>query len=348
MTPSNYKSFRLKRPQVSFLFEKKPFLIMLLLTIILFSIMIISLSTGSVDVPFNRVIMSLLGKGNPVEHFTIVTLRLPRILLGMFAGIGLALSGAILQGLVRNPLASPDIIGVNSGASIMAVLFITKLSPYLSIHFLPLFAFMGSILTVLILYLLAWKNGVTPFRLILVGFGITAILGATQTLLMISGDITSAGSAYTWLTGSLHATKWYEVQIVILWMLLLVPTALILTKALNLQQVGDEITISLGGKLQYLRILLVLVAACLAAISVAFAGGIGFIGLMAPHISRKLVGTSYGQLLPCSALIGAILVVLSDWIGRTWFGPLDIPVGVFTSLIGAPFFLYLFITMGKK
>ncbi|OEF97397.1 FecCD family ABC transporter permease [Desulfuribacillus alkaliarsenatis] len=348
MSQSTYTTLRLKRLLVSFQVQTKALWIMIALSLFLLGLMTVSLKSGTTDVSFERLVWILLGHGNSVENFSVLTLRLPRILLGVLVGVGLALAGAILQGMIRNPLASPDVIGVNSGASLMAVIFITLLYDRLNIHFLPLFAFAGALLVVATLYALAWKNGVTPFRLILVGFGITAMLGAIQTILMISSDIARSASAYTWLTGSLHATKWYEVQIVFGWMLVLIPALIFLVSSLNLQQVSDDITVSLGGRLQFIRFGTIGIAACLAGISVAFAGGIGFIGLMAPHIARKLVGTSYGQLLPCAALVGAILVVLSDWIGRTWFAPLDIAAGVFTALIGAPFFLYLFVRMRNK
>lgn len=348
MISSKQKKIRLKNIPISFIADQKFFFILTTLFVLLLALMLVSLGSGTISISIPRVILTLLGEGSAVENFAILKHRLPRILLGVLVGSGLALSGAILQGLIKNPLASPDIIGINSGASLMAVIFIILLGDQFSIRLLPLFSFLGSLFTVFILYILSWKNGINPFRMVLIGFGVTALLGSAQTIIMLNGNITAVGSAYTWLTGSLHATQWHEVRIVAFWMLILIPTTLLMAMSLNLQQVSDDITVSLGGNLQRIRVILIILAACLAGISVAFAGGIGFVGLMAPHIARKLVGTSYGQLLPCSALVGSIIVVFADWIGRTWFAPLDIAVGVFTALIGAPFFLYLFISMGKK
>lgn len=350
MKAGAYRTFRLKWPAVSFLIDTRALVILLVLVAVLAAIMMISLGSGTTKVGFWRLLATFLGDGTNSEKFAVLRLRMPRVLIGCLVGMGLALSGAILQGMVRNPLASPDIIGVSSGASIMAVLFITVLRDAwgLSIQFLPLFAFTGAILVVAIMYGLAWKGGVSPFRLILIGFGVTALIGSVQTILMLYGAITNTASAFVWLTGSLHATKWLEVQVVAGWMAVLLPLLAGLVMALNMQQVSDDITIGLGGRLQLIRLGLVAMAACLAGVSISFTGGIGFIGLMAPHIARKLVGTSYGQLLPCSALIGAILVVFADWIGRTWFAPLDIAAGVFTAMIGAPFFIYLFIRMRSK
>ncbi|TCK92409.1 iron complex transport system permease protein [Natranaerovirga hydrolytica] len=343
-----YSAIRLKRLPVSFMIQKQAMIVMLILSIILISISLISLSTGTIKIGMDRIFQTFIGSGTDIENFTILTLRLPRIILGILAGVGLSLSGAILQGLIRNPLAGPDVIGVNSGASLMAVIFITLFADTVSIHFLPFFAFFGAVLVVFFMYGLSWKNGVTPLRLILIGFGVKALLGAVQRILMLSGTMLRTSQAYTWLAGSLYATKWYEVQIVSIWMLILIPLLIVAVKSLNMQQVSDEITVSLGGRLQIIRLGLISLAACLAGIIIAFTGGIGFIGLMSPHIARKLVGTTYGQLLPCSALIGAILIVVSDWIGRTWFAPVEIAVGVFTSLLGAPFFIYLFIKMRNK
>lgn len=348
MIESSHKIFRAKNLPFSLLIQTRSLVAIIALFAFLLTLMLVSLSSGSNDITFYRMIITLKGEGTPIENFSVMTLRLPRILLGSLVGVGFALSGAILQGLIRNPLASPDIIGINSGASLMAVIFITLLHDYFDIAFLPLFAFSGALITSLVLYLLAWKKGVTPFRLILIGFGISSLLGAFQTMLMLSGDLARVGLAYKWLTGSLHATSWSDVKIVFIWMLILIPSLIFFIKALNLQQVSDEITINLGGRVQSIRIGLIIIAACLSGVSVSFAGGMSFVGLISPHIARKLVGTSYGQLLPCSALIGAILVVFSDWIGRTFFSPLDIAAGVFISLIGAPFFLYLFVMMDKK
>lgn len=348
MNRQGYTVIRLRKPRMSFLVQTRALMIMVVLAAVLIAIMLISLGSGTTPVSIDRVIATVFGHGTSAEHFAVMRLRMPRILLGCLVGTGLALAGAILQGMIRNPLASPDVIGVNSGASLMAVVFIALLGDKLSIHYLPLFAFLGALCVVFLMYGLAWKGGVSPFRLILIGFGVSALLGSVQTILMIFGPIWRTSQSYVWLTGSLHATKWYEVHVVSVWMAVLLPLLVGLVMALNLQQVSDDITVGLGGRLQLIRLGLIAMAACLAGISIAFAGGIGFIGLMAPHIARKLVGASNGQLLPCAALIGAILVVFADWIGRTWFAPLDIAAGVFTAMIGAPFFLYLFIRMRSK
>ena len=171
----------------------------------------------------------------------------------------------------------------------MAVLFIAIFSEKLSIYYLPLFAFFGGIAVVLLIYALAWKGGVNPLRLILIGFGIKALLSAAQTILMIYGPIWRTNQSYIWLTGSLHATQQYQVNIVFWWMIVLVPLLIVAVRALNMQQVSDDITVSLGGRLQFIRFGLIILAACLAGISIAFSGGIGFIGLMAPHTPANLL-----------------------------------------------------------
>ncbi|WP_018922976.1 FecCD family ABC transporter permease [Salsuginibacillus kocurii] len=347
MKSRTYQTFRANRMKFSFIAERKALFIMALLNVMLVGLVIVSLGSGSIDIPFQEVVAALFGFGSDSHQLTIFTIRMPRVLLGILVGVGLALSGAILQGMIRNPLAAPDIIGVTSGATLFAVLYISVFSATLSIQFLPLFAFAGALLAVVLLYLLAWKDGVSPIRLILVGIGLTALLGAGRTFMVIFSPIWQSSQAYTWTTGSLHASQWMEVQIIAGWLVVLIPLLILMVRALNLQAVSEEITIGLGGRLQWQRAGLIALAACFAGIAVAFGGGIGFVGLMAPHMARKLVGSSFGQLLPVAALLGALIVVLADWIGRTWFAPTDIPVGVFTAMIGAPFFIYLFVRMKK-
>jgi len=273
--------------------------------------------------------------------FVVETLRLPRALLALFVGVALGISGLILQSIIRNPLASPDIIGITSGASFGAVLFISLGTGIVSMNYLPFAAIAGGFMTAIIIYFLSWNKGVTPIRLVLIGIGIAAILKAGITFMLVYSDTYITSKAYIWLTGSLYAAKWSDVTSIFYWMLIPLPILLILGRTLNVSELGDDLATSVGINVQIQRLLFLLCSVILAGTAAAHAGGIEFVGLMAPHIARKFVGRSFVALIPLTACIGATLVLLADLIARTAFLPLDIPAGVFTAAIGAPFFIYL-------
>jgi iron complex transport system permease protein len=285
-------------------------------------------------------VKQLLGLGDGEHQFVIETLRLPRMVLSLLVGIALGVSGLILQGIVRNPLASPDIIGITGGAAVAAVMYITYFSE-LSIRWIPLVAMIGAGVVSLLIYVLAWKKGITPIRLVLIGIGVQAALGGLVTMMIVLSPTYSTSEAYIWLTGSVYGAKWSQVQSMLPWVLVFVPLALVLSRKVNVQELGDDVALGLGAKVQWNRFILLCVSVALAGAAVAFAGGIGFVGLISPHIARKLVGRSFASLVPVSALIGGLIVVLADVVARTAFLPYDLPAGVFVSGIGAPFFIYL-------
>ncbi|MGB2063828.1 MAG: FecCD family ABC transporter permease [Marinomonas gallaica] len=272
--------------------------------------------------------------------FVVETLRLPRILMAAMVGAALALSGLVLQSMIRNPLASPDIIGITSGASAAAVAFLSLFAG-LGMGWLPVFAIAGALVAALAIYVLAWRNGVTPMRLILVGIGVSAAMGAVTTLLIAVSSTATSITAYIWLTGSVYGSDWHDVRALAPWLLVSMPLALCLARRINAQELGDQLATGLGVSVQQLRLVLLGLSVLLAAPAVAYAGAVGFVGLIAPHIARRLVTRSFGLLMPATAMIGASLVMLADLIGRTLFQPLDIPAGVFVSAIGAPFFIFL-------
>lgn len=255
--------------------------------------------------------------------------------------------------MIRNPLASPDNLGLTGGAAVAVVGFLAFFSDdnnalTVSIKWMPLAAFLGAAIIGILIYLLAWKNGVSPIRLVLIGIGISALMDAFKTLMMILGPIYRASQANIWITGTVHGSTWANVSILLPLTIVLVTIAMILARKMNIQELGDDVATSVGVHVGRQRFTLMMVATALVGISVAFAGGIGFVGLMAPHMARKLVGSSYGALLPVSALVGGILVMVADLIGRTLFSPLEIPAGVFTSAIGAPYFIYLLFKTRKS
>lgn len=334
-------TFRSRKEHVSFRLEKRSLFVIGILALASVLALIIGTGFGSDYIAPLDVLRTVMGWGNGDFDFVVLTLRLPRVLLAMLVGIALGMSGAILQGIIRNPLASPDVIGITSGAAVAAVGFVTLLGGALSIKLLPLFAVAGALITALIIYMLSWKSGVTPIRLVLIGIGVSAITGAGTTFMLIISPFYTAGQAYIWLTGSVYGATWTDVNTIWPVLLIILPAAILLARSLNAQEFGDDLATGLGVTVQKHRFLLLACSVLLAGIAVSVAGTIGFAGLMAPHIARRLVGRMFGSLLLVSGLIGGLLVFAADLIGRTLFVPLDVPAGVFTAGVGAPFFLYL-------
>lgn len=278
--------------------------------------------------------------GDESYGFIVNTLRLPRALVAFLVGAALAVSGAILQGLTRNPLAAPDIVGVNAGAGLAAVTLIVVF-PSVPSMLLPLAAFVGAFAVAMLLYLLAWRGSSSPLRLILIGVGLGAIATALTTTMIVFGEIIEVSKALVWLTGSVYGRTWEHIYLLLPWLVVFVPLSFVLSRNLNTLNFGEEVARGLGSRIEIERGVLLLCSVALAAAAVATAGTIGFVGLIAPHIARRFVGPSHGGLLPTSAMTGGALVVLADLAGRLSFGATEIPCGIVTAAIGAPFFLYL-------
>lgn len=343
---SKYKNFRLLNGKVSFLLDRKAGLTFIVLMIIAFIVFVVSTAIGEMKINPLTVLKVFVGSGPEMETLIISSFRLPRIIIALLVGISLAVAGGILQGMIRNPLASPDVLGITGGASAAVVAFLALFSDEsnaltVSITWLPLAAFLGAGVVAFLVYFLAWKNGVSPIRLVLIGIGISTLMQALTTLMMIMGPIYQASQANIWITGTVYGSNWSNVATLLPWAVVFLIIAFAAARTINIQELGDEVATGLGGKIQKQRFFLLMISTALIGGSVAFAGGIGFVGLMAPHMARRLVGSSFGALLPASALIGGILVMLADLIGRTMFSPLEIPAGVFTAGIGAPYFIYL-------
>ncbi|GIN12566.1 iron ABC transporter permease [Shouchella clausii] len=301
---------------------------------------IIGLSVGSQWVSPFEVIAYFLG-GAEQHAFVIGALRFPRMAVAFLAGAALGIAGLILQEVVRNPLASPDVIGITSGASAAAVGFITLTNGTISIRYLPLAAIFGAGIAACLIYGLAWKRGASTMRLVLTGIGVAAVMNATTTLFLIISPIQAASQAYTWLVGSVYGRTLSDAAVMAPWAVLLGAGVLFCSRAIQVHQLGDSVAIGLGARVQLQRLVFVILSVGLAGTAVAFAGAIGFVGLVAPHLARLLVGRPFVALVVASALIGGWLVFFADVVARTAFLPLDIPVGVFISGIGAPFFIYL-------
>lgn len=319
---------------------KHSFLLFLGLTCLVAALSLLSLSVGGVSVPLKEVLASLTGRNAEASNLIIMQFRLPRIVAAILIGAALAVAGALLQGVIRNPLASPDLLGVTGGASVAVVAFMTFVTGY-SIHWVPFIAIGGALVATTINYVFAWKKGVSPFRLVLIGIGISTAMGALTTFLLISGPAYLAAQVLNWMTGSIYGTNWSYIEVLWPWVAVFIPLSLLLAKELNVQSLGEDVARGLGSRLQLSRMILLFYSVALAGAAVGVAGTISFIGLMAPHIARMLVGNSYKLIIPVSALIGAIILLLADLAGRMLFQPLDVPAGVFTAGIGAPFFMYL-------
>lgn len=328
----------------SFQISRRTLIMILLLLAANVITMIICVGIGSTFISPIAVIRTLFGVGDPADAMIIFSLRMPRVVVAVMVGAALSISGALLQGIVRNPLTSPDIIGISGGASLGTVIFILYFS-HVSIRFMPISSIAGAFAAALLIYLFAYRRGITPLRLVLIGIGMSTAITAVTYMLILSSSFTPtavAVKAFTFMTGSIYGVSWdRDVLTMLPWMVILIPAALIYARHLNVQELGDEIATSVGSSVQFKRTILLVISVALAGVAVAIGGAINFIGLMAPHIARKLVGPAYGGVIPVSALIGSLVLLLSDLVARIAFIPLDIPAGVFTAAIGAPFFIYL-------
>jgi len=336
-----------------FNFKKHPFFATILLFIVVVLIMIFSAGSGEYPLSPQNVLSALFGLGDDFARTIVIDFRLPRIVMALFVGISLAVSGAILQGITKNPLASPDLIGITAGASFAVVLFLSLFSDennslMVSIHWLPLFAFLGATLTALIVFFLSWKNGIAPFRLLLIGIAVAAFMNAGTTIWMLMGPIYRASQATIWTTGSIYGANWSQVKVLVPWSILLIVIALLLRRQMNILELGDDIATSVGSQVQKNRVILLLISTGLTGVAVAFAGGIGFVGLLAPHIARRIVGPKFQTMILFTAGIGALLVLVADWIARVAFAPIEVPAGVWTAAVGAPYFIFLLLTERRR
>lgn len=337
-----YKTIRSTRYKFSFLAEPKTVWTTLLLLLLCLAVMIISTGIGSQYISPLDVLKALFGKADPLQQVIVDKLRLPRIVVAALIGASLAVAGAIVQSVIRNPLASPDVTGITEGASFGAVLFIFLFTDTLSVFWLPLAAISGAFVVTALLYILAWKRGISPLRLVLIGIGISAAVKSISYMLIISGPLQLADRSLTFMTGSIYGASWDKDVLVLLpWTAVLLPIAWLHARNVNIQLLGDDVASSAGAPVQKHRLVLLTLSVALAGAAAAFGGAIGFIGLIAPHMARKLAGPSFGSLLPVSALLGALLLLLADLVARTAFLPQDVPAGVFTAAIGAPFFIFL-------
>lgn len=324
--------------------KKNLFIISLLFMLIVIAF-IISMNTGFIRLSPIEVIQTLFGYGNEKQHLILFEFRLPRIIISVLVGMGLAVSGCVLQGISRNSLADPGILGINAGAGLTVILFIsffpsTAAAP---VFLLPVLAFLGAGITATIIYTLAYKRneGISPMRLILTGVAVAAGISSAMIVLTLRLSPENYHFVATWLAGSIWGSNWMYVLSVLPWIIVLIPFVFSKARVLNILNLGDLAATGLGASIEKERRILLASAVGLAGASVSISGGIGFVGLIGPHLARQLVGSRHQYLIPASALTGGLLVLIADTIGRWILQPSEIPAGIVVAVIGAPYFLYL-------
>jgi iron complex transport system permease protein len=326
------------------LLKKQRLFLAVLLTLIIVTA-VVSMGMGAAALSYDRLIPTLLGEGTFKEEFVLFSIRLPRILITVLAGMALALSGAILQGITRNDLADPGIIGINSGAGVAVAIFFLffPIEPGSFVYMLPLVAFFGAILTVCLIYLFSYtkNSGLEPVRLVLVGIGFSMALSGAMIVLISSAEREKVDFIAQWLAGNIWGTDWPFIWALLPWLVILIPFTLFKANRLNLLGISEPAAISVGVSIEKERIILLITAVALAASAVSVTGGISFIGLMAPHIAKTLVGPRNQLFIPLAILIGGWLLLFADTIGRNLIEPNGLPAGIMVAFIGAPYFMYL-------
>lgn len=317
----------------------------LLLLLLLSSLL--SLNLGAVSISPEEVFRTFAGDGTEKQKLILFEIRLPAIILAFLVGAGMAISGAVLQSITRNELAEPGILGINAGAGLAVITYISFFQTAtdglsaLNTYMLPIFAFLGAILTGGIIMVLAWKRGLHSIRLILVGIGINAGLSAILIALQLRLEPHDFVKAMVWLSGDLWATQWQYIWAILPWFIILIPYILHKAHTLNVMNLGSPISTALGIRTNRERLILLVLAVTLAGVGVTAGGGIAFLGLIAPHIARRLVGPRHQLLLPTSAILGALVLVLADTIGKNMLSPTEIPAGLVVSIVSVPYFLYI-------
>ncbi|MBL1288818.1 FecCD family ABC transporter permease [Streptomyces sp. NPDC057067] len=331
--------------QVSFVWRPWMVCVTLLLAAATFLVFCLSIGIGDFPIGLSRVIATILGRGEQVDEFVIMDLRMPRALAGLLVGIALGVSGAITQSVARNPLASPDILGITGGASATAVFLVTvsggAATAVVSTVGLSAAALVGGLGTGLLVYFLAWRRGVDGFRLILIGISVTAVMEAITTWLLTKADIRDVARAQVWLVGSLDNRSWDEVRVVFWCTLVLMVVVAAVAFQFKPLHLGDEVAAGLGVRFSGVRAVLLLCAVLLAAAAVSAAGPVPFVALVAPQVAMRLVRYPTPPLV-ASGLVGALLLIGADLTARSAL-PVTLPVGVVTAAIGGPFLVYLLV-----
>jgi iron complex transport system permease protein len=306
-----------------------------------FAASVVLIGTGDFPISAGDVVRTLAGNGDAGQEFIVNELRLPRVLVGLLVGASLGLGGALFQAVTRNPLGSPDVLGLGQGATAGALVMIVLFSG--SAVQVTMGALVGGLATGLAIYLLAWKRGVHGYRLVLVGIGVSAIVTAVNGYLLTVSDIVDAARAVVWMTGSLNGRDWDQVRPLLGLCAVLVPLVLANARGLRMMEMGDDVSGALGVRVERVRALLMVAAVLLTASATAAAGPVGFVALIAPQLARRLTRSPGPNLLP-SLCMGAALLVTADWASQRLFGADQLPVGVVTGVLGGVYLLWLLVT----
>ncbi|MGZ9397892.1 FecCD family ABC transporter permease [Staphylococcus aureus] len=304
-----------------------------------------SITSGEYNIPVERFFKTLIGQGDAIDELILLDFRLPRMMITILAGAALSISGAIVQSVTKNPIAEPGILGINAGGGFAIALFIAigKINADNFVYVLPLISILGGITTALIIFIFSFnKNeGVTPASMVLIGVGLqTALYGGSITIMSKFDDKQSDFIA-AWFAGNIWGDEWPFVIAFLPWVLIIIPYLLFKSNTLNIIHTGDNIARGLGVRLSRERLILFFIAVMLSSAAVTVAGSISFIGLMGPHIAKRIVGPRHQLFLPIAILVGACLLVIADTIGKIILQPGGVPAGIVVAIIGAPYFLYL-------
>ncbi|MEU1692570.1 FecCD family ABC transporter permease [Streptomyces hirsutus] len=312
-----------------------------LLLLVALTASVVLIGTGDFPIPAADVVRTLLGEGDPGQEFIVTELRLPRVLVGLLVGASLGLAGALFQSISRNPLGSPDVLGLGQGATAGALVVIVLFSG--TANQVALGALVGGLATGFAIYLLAWKRGVHGYRLVLVGIGVSAVVTAVNGYLLTKSDIVDAARAIVWMTGSLDGRDWDQVWPLLALCAILVPLVLANSRGLRMMEMGDDVSYALGVRVERVRLVLMLSAVLLTAAATAASGPVGFVALTAPQLARRLTRSPGPNLVPAMCM-GAALLVSADWISQRAFGAGQLPVGVVTGVLGGVYLLWLLVT----
>jgi iron complex transport system permease protein len=317
------------------------------LALVLVSVAVMSLELGSTRMSWPRVAATLAGRGEWLESLVIFEMRMPRIALGAMIGAGLATAGVVLQGITRNELASPSTVGVTAGSG-LGMVFLLVVFPAATARLpllLPAGAVVGAAAITVLVFALAYRQGtVLPRRLLLVGIAVGYGASAAMLLFSLRMDFVTYNRVVTWISGTLAAADWKSILLLLPFCLVLIAAALSQSRVLNVLALGDGVAAGLGVAVERQRLVLLAVATVLTSACVAIAGHIGFLGLVAPHLARRLVGQNHAVVFPAAALCGAILLVAADSLGRHLLAPIEVPAGVLVGALGGVYFLYLLVT----
>ncbi|HHZ02643.1 MAG TPA: iron ABC transporter permease [Tissierellia bacterium] len=315
--------------------QKITILVFFTLSILTF---LVSVGNGAVQMSPVKIIKTLLFDQGSTSYQIIWNVRIPRTIVAALVGINLSLAGVVLQGIMRNPLASPSTIGVSAGAGLVGLIFLILFPQYY--YLAPIGSFLGALGATMLIYGLAWNGGVMPTRMILAGVAVSSLFGAGNNALMTFYPDRVSG-VLNFMVGGLASITWGDLKLIFPYTIICGTILMFLPTRLNVLMLGDEVSTGLGLNVEKTRFLFIILSSFLAGSAVSVVGLLGFVGLMVPHITRILIGSDHKYLLPACIFTGAIFVMLCDTISRVIFQPTEVPVGIIISAIGAPFFLYL-------